>query len=87
MAAARGPVLAGNNLGYACVMEPHPEQLIEPRDPAAFAKEIVRYLADSKLRSKAVDWQREYVKQYDVAVIGTALVAAYREAIEERRAP
>ncbi len=86
MAASRGAVLAGDNKGYASVMYPRPDSLINPNDQEAFAKRLLKYLQDSKLRIEARDWQQQYVKQYDVSVVGEQLIKVFEEALHKRRA-
>jgi phosphatidyl-myo-inositol alpha-mannosyltransferase len=85
MAASKGVVLAGNNPGYACVMQPHPEQLVEPKDTAAFASKLVHYLSDSTAREAARQWQRQDVKQYDVNIVGGKLLQAYNTLITGKK--
>lgn len=80
MAATRGVVLGGNNPGYATVLSPRPEQLFDPRDTAAFAALMADYLRDETARFDAAEWQREYVQQFDVNVVGTKLLKAYESA-------
>jgi phosphatidylinositol alpha-mannosyltransferase len=80
MAATKGVVLGGNNPGYATVLEPHQEQLFNPKDIHAFATMLVRYMSDDQLRSGAAEWQREYVQQFDVNVVGNKLFAVYETA-------
>lgn len=85
MAAGRGAVLAGDNPGYASVMQPRPDSLLNPLDEKAFATKLLRYLQDAKLRADAHAWQQRYVKQYDVPVVGKKLVALFEEALHKRR--
>jgi len=85
MAAAKGVVLAGNNPGYACVMRPHPGQLVEPADTKAFAEKLAYYLSDESARLAARDRQRADVKQYDINVVGAKLLTAYEQALTHRR--
>ncbi len=85
MAASRGVVLAGNNPGYASVMYPRPDSLFDPRDEEAFAQKLLKYLADKKARDAARRWQQEYVKQYDVSVVGKKLLQIFDEALQKRR--
>lgn len=86
MAASRGAVLAGNNKGYASVMHPRPDSLFDPKDEQAFARKLLMYLSDATLRKAAHDWQQDYVKQYDVSVVGKRLIALFKQALHRRRA-
>lgn len=85
MASSRGAVLAGNNPGYASVMAPHPESLFDPRNTGELAEKLLSLLVDTKARSNARAWQREYVKQFDIRTIGPLTVAAYEQALHKRR--
>jgi len=84
MAAARGVVLAGNNPGYASVMEPYPDQLIDPADTKVFAEKLARYLGDAPARRAAAQAQKAYVQRFDISVVGTQLVAVYAQALQKR---
>jgi phosphatidyl-myo-inositol alpha-mannosyltransferase len=83
MAASRGAVLAGNNPGYASVMQPRPASLFNPADVPAFAETLVKHLTDKKLRLSAHAWQQTYVKQYDVSVVGKRLLAVFKETLRK----
>ena len=78
MAAARGPVLAGNNPGYASVLADHRDMLFEPKDTAAFAKLLQRYLEDATARAAARAWQQSFVHQFDVPIVGEKILAVYQ---------
>jgi phosphatidylinositol alpha-mannosyltransferase len=85
MASSRGAVLAGDNPGYASVMAPHPESLFDPHDTAVLAEKILSMLVDTKARSNARIWQREYVKQFDIKTIGPRTADIYTQALHNRR--
>jgi phosphatidylinositol alpha-mannosyltransferase len=84
MASSKGVVLAGNNPGYASVMAPKPEQLVNPKDTKAFAERLAHYLQNPAERAAAATWQKQYVKQFDITVVGRELVKAYRASIAEK---
>jgi phosphatidylinositol alpha-mannosyltransferase len=84
MAAARGAVLAGNNLGYAAVMQPYTDQLFDPNDIPTFAEKLAWYLEHTEARARAAVLQRDYVQRFDVAVVGTELVQVYTRALQSR---
>lgn len=84
MAASRGAVLAGNNPGYACAL-PRPENLFDPTDVPALARKLLSFLNSAPKRAAAHSWQRDYVKQYDVPVVGKQLVEIFERAIKARR--
>lgn len=85
MAASRGVVLAGNNPGYASVMAPRPASLFDPRDTAAFANLLVQSLTDKKAARAAATWQRQYVKQFDVAAVGKRTLDVYKQALRRHQ--
>lgn len=86
MAAARGVTLAGNNPGYASVMAPFPETLIEPADTESFGRTLVDLLARDAHRARLAAQQRADVMQYDVPVVGARVVALYERALHKRAA-
>lgn len=83
MASGRSAVLAGDNPGYASVMEPRPELLFDPKDTQALTNLLENYIRESKLRRQAADWGEEYTKDFDTAVVGKKLELLYREALQE----
>lgn len=85
MAAARGVVLGGNNLGYAAVMHEHPESLFNPKDTDKLADTIALLLEDTAARQHAHAWQQTYVKQFDITKTGPRTVALYEQALRKRR--
>jgi len=84
MAAARGVVLAGNNPGYASVMQPYPDQLFDPQHVAGFAEKLAWQLAHPAARARAAEMQREYVQHFDINVVGQRLTAVYMHALQGR---
>jgi phosphatidylinositol alpha-mannosyltransferase len=85
MAAARGVVLAGNNPGYAAVMQPYPDQLVDPNDTRGFAEKLAWYLQHDMARERAAVLQAQYVRRFDVQVVGKALLQVYAHALQSRR--
>jgi phosphatidylinositol alpha-mannosyltransferase len=85
MAAARGVVLAGNNPGYVAVMDHMAEHIIEPLETGRFAESLAAWLNDAEARSIAAANQKEYVKRFDVSVVGQQLEAVYEQALQSRR--
>ena len=84
MAASPGVVLAGDNPGYASVMASRPDSLFDPHDIPALAQKLVRALADPQLRTTASRWQRQYVRQFAVPVVGKQIVDLYKHCISAR---
>ncbi len=85
MAAGASVVLAGDNPGYRSVMSPRPELLIDPRDTRTFAAKIETYLHDATKRESIKEWQKTYVKRFDVTVVGNQLLNIYTQVIAKRR--
>lgn len=79
MASGRPLVLAGNNPGYRTVVGERPELLFPARDADCLAQRLAHYLDDSNARQAAVNWQRGYVGQFDIAEVGSELLDAYRQ--------
>jgi phosphatidylinositol alpha-mannosyltransferase len=84
MAASPGVVLAGNNPGYASVMAPRPESLFDPHDNVALAKKIVDALQNQATRDSANKWQRKYIRQFDISVVGNQILELYKQALHKR---
>ena len=84
MAAARGVVIGGNNPGYSSVLQPYPEQLVDPRNTKAFADILEYYLSNPDARSSAARAQHDYAKQFDVNVVGAQIVRVYEQALQSR---
>jgi len=84
MASARGVVLAGNNPGYASVMQPYPDQLFDPRDTKALAELIAWQLDHPAARARASELQQGYVRHFDINEVGSRLLAMYTRALQTR---
>ncbi len=87
MAAARGVVLAGNNPGYASVMQPFPEQVFDTQNVRAFAELLATWLQDASGRTGIAHRQHAYVRQFDIAEVGGRLLQVYAQALQKRRQP
>lgn len=85
MAAAPGVVLAGNNPGYASVMHGLSDRLVEPLDTPIFARMLADWLGDAGRRTVAAAEQRQYVQQYDIAIVGEQIEKVYEEALRSKR--
>jgi phosphatidylinositol alpha-mannosyltransferase len=85
MAAAPGVVLAGDNEGYASVMQPHIEQLFAPRQSQLLAEKIAYYIQNKSARQAAHRWQTRHVEQFDVNVVGPRIIDLYNQALRHRR--
>jgi phosphatidylinositol alpha-mannosyltransferase len=83
MAAGRAVVLAGDNPGYRSVLEPRPELLFTPLDAFALANKLTTYLRDPSERQEILSWQRRYISQFDIAVVGQRLLQEYKLACSQ----
>lgn len=77
MASGAKTVLAGNNSGYRWVMRDRNKQLFDPRNTQQFAALLKRFILDARARNASNSWQQEYIKQYDVRVVGERLLDIY----------
>ena len=84
MAAEHPVVLAADNLGYHSVLGPKPDQLFQPGDAYELAKKLSEYMRDASERTSALNWQKQYVRQFDVAVVGEELVHDYQRLLQEK---
>jgi len=79
MAAGNPVVLGADNPGYASVLAPYPDLLFKAGDAEGLSGKLQVYMTSDDVRSKASDWQREYVPRFDVAVVGSQLLEVYAE--------
>jgi phosphatidyl-myo-inositol alpha-mannosyltransferase len=77
--------LAGDNPGYRSVLEPRPELLFPADDAFELAKRLSTYLRDADARAEVLAWQRQYVRQFDVDVVGKKLVETYMQLLQDKR--
>lgn len=85
MASGSAAVLAGNNPGYETVMDPHPNLLFDPKNTPGFTKLLQFYIENPSERQEVATWGTEYVKAFDVEVVGPKVVKIYENAIAKRR--
>lgn len=85
MAAGGGPVLAGDNPGYRSTMAGLEDQLVAPRDRAAFGHALARWLLDDEARAGATERQRAAARRFDVHAVVDEVEATYRRALATRR--
>lgn len=84
MAAARGVVLAGNNPGYASVMQIYPDQLFNPLDTKAFAELLAWHLEHPAARARATELQHQYVRRFDITAVGAQLLDVYQRLLQSK---
>lgn len=85
MAATPGVVLAGNNPGYASILNARPAQLIDPTDTDAFAHTLARFIDTPADRAIAKAWQKSEVQQYDINTVGMRFEKFYEGALQKSR--
>jgi phosphatidylinositol alpha-mannosyltransferase len=83
MATGKAAVLAGDNPGYRSVLLEKPELLFNPQDAGELADKLETALRNKQWRLQAKRWAGRYAKQYDVNVVGTQLLAVYRQALHK----
>jgi phosphatidylinositol alpha-mannosyltransferase len=84
MAADHPVVLGAANEGYAAVLGPYQESLFPVNDPAGLAEKIRLLLTDSQRRDQARSWQRTYIRQFDVQIVGRRLIGRYEEVLRKK---
>lgn len=82
MASGRPVVLAADNPGYHTVLEPNLGLLFPPGDAFELAKKLTEYLRDADARKRELKWQKQYVRQFDIAVVGKRLVETYQQLLQ-----
>lgn len=87
MSAGGGPVLAGDNPGYASTMAGLEDQLVAPRDRVAFGHALARWLLDDTARARATERQRAAARRFAATTVVDAVDATYRRALATRRPP
>lgn len=84
MAAEHPVVLGADNEGYHTVLAPQPSSLVPVSDAGALATKLQQFLTDQSAFRLTLDWQKTYVRQFDVAAVGPRLVARYTQALRSR---
>lgn len=79
-AASSGVVLAGDNPGYASVV-PDDRNLITPLNTPNFARALAYWLKNSTVRKEMAELQKQYVKNFDIQLVGTQYESIYTEAL------
>jgi phosphatidyl-myo-inositol alpha-mannosyltransferase len=84
MASGKAAVLAGNNPGYASVMEPKPELLFDPLNAQELAKRLAQLLQNNAERKALAEWGAGYAATFDVGTVGMRLIELYKQALHSR---
>lgn len=80
-------VVAGNNAGYADVMDGLGQlSLISPRDSEEFARRMRLMLSQPKVQKLFLEWSRPYVKQFAYPKIIDSYLEVYKKALKEQKA-
>ncbi len=82
--AAGAVTLGGNNPGYACVLGQDSPQLFNPKNPLALADLLEELINDKTQRQSVLAQQKQLVQQYDINVVGKAVLASYNKALRSR---
>lgn len=77
MAAGSRVVIGGDNVGYRSVLGDYPQLLVNPKDTDAFAHRLADFLESRQQRLEARKWAVKAIMQYDVSVVGKALISIY----------
>lgn len=77
--------VAGNNSGYASVMQGlGAVSLVNPRDIPEFARRMKLLLTEPKLRTLWQSWARQYVQQFSYDAVVDQYEALYKRALRKR---
>ncbi len=77
--------LAGNNDGYKGVLGSIPDAIINPVDILRFTETVRSFILDKKNYQKVHASQTKLVAQYDIAVVGNAILQVYLKALKHRK--
>jgi phosphatidyl-myo-inositol alpha-mannosyltransferase len=79
--------VAGNNSGYASVMEGRGQlSLVNPKDTTEFARRLILLGTDNALRSAWRDWAKEAVRKYDYQIVIDQYIELYASAHQKKHA-
>ena len=82
--AAKTPIVAGDNPGYASVMTGRGMlSLVNPKDVTEFSRRLHLMLNDQEMRSLWLEWAAEYVTQFDYKTVVNRYEKLYKQAISQ----
>lgn len=80
-------LIAGNNSGYADVMQGIGQlSLVNPRDSAEFARRMDVLLYEPEVQNIWLDWSKDYVQQFAYPNIIDAYIKLYKKGMREHKA-
>jgi len=85
MAAGHAVVLGADNPGYHSVLGPQADLLFTPGNVEALAAKLAYYLINTRPRQQMAVWEKDYVRGFDINVVGQQLLARYYQALRKRR--
>ncbi len=77
--------LAGNNDGYKGVLGSIPDAMIRPADISRFAATMRDFIVEKKRYQAVHAQQARLVTQYDISVVGNAILQMYSKALKHRK--
>lgn len=84
--AAGVPTVAGDNIGYQCVMKDRGLlSLVNPEDTSDFARRLEIFLRDEGVRNIWLDWANTYVNQFDSIPVIDQYEEVYKLAAHKKR--
>lgn len=75
-------VLAGSNPGYSTVLGELPEVMFKPNDIDELANKLASLIRNDKALQQIKLKQQKIVKQYDIDIVGSAILETYKQARE-----
>lgn len=85
--AAGTPTVAGDNMGYRCVMiDRGLLSLVNPKDTSDFARRLEIFLRDQDIRASWLEWAETYVEQFDSEKVIDQYEKVYKKVVRAHRA-
>lgn len=76
-------VLAGDNPGYRTVLGSMPSCLFAPKNSQQIANRVQHFLTNKNQARKLFFDQQKHIKQYDIDIVGSAIIKIYKKALKE----
>lgn len=83
--AAGSVVLAGDNPGYAVVLNDAPQSLVKASSPAQISLRIDELLNDKSAYGQLKNQQQDILKQFDIESVGSAILKTYSKLVQQLR--